>query len=46
MRRGSRTENRKWVFPGVLAEYLTVFFDAPSEDAAKKLGASVKFPAK
>jgi hypothetical protein len=46
MRRGPRTENRKWVFAGVRAEYLTVVFDAPSEDAAKKLGASFKFPAK
>ena len=42
----ARTENRKWVSANVRADYLTVVFDAPSEDAAKKLGASVKFPAK
>lgn len=42
----ARTKNRKWVSAGVRAEYLTIVFDAPSADAAKKLGASVNFPAK
>jgi hypothetical protein len=31
---------------GGRAGYLTIVFDAPSEDAAMKLGASVKFPVK
>ncbi len=42
----ARTENRKWVSSNLQGEYLIVVFEAPSEDAAKKLGASVRFPAK
>ena len=42
----ARTDSRKWVSASVRENYLTVVFEAPSEDAAKKLGTSVKFPAK
>jgi hypothetical protein len=42
----ARTENKKWVLASVREKYLTVIFDAPSADAAKKIGESVKFPTK
>jgi hypothetical protein len=42
----ARTENRKWVLVSARDNFLAVVFDAPSGDEAKKLGASVKFPAK
>jgi hypothetical protein len=42
----ARTENKTWVLASVRENYLMVIFDAPSADAAKKIAASVKFPAK
>jgi len=42
----ARTENKKWARASVQGSYLTVVFDAPSPEIAKKLAASVKFPAK
>jgi hypothetical protein len=42
----ARTEGKNWVAAAVKDRYLTVVFEAPSPDLARKLGASVTFPAK
>lgn len=42
----AKTENKKWVSASVQQNYLTVVFEAPSPETAKKLSASVKLPAK
>jgi hypothetical protein len=42
----AQTENKKWAAASVRENHLTIVFEAPSQDEAKKLLASVNFSAK